>query len=221
MITSDRRPARTRNTTIIVVLGQINTIAATPWVDFRVGEPIRTPPIRGWLGRMSERRLAPARPIVSLGPRSGSARNRRAAEPSLPETVLTKRRDSGFPAGPRYRPSSSAARSLTQGAALENPAGRWPKQRGRIARFFAEPERQIGILEHERHAIVNWRHVGAWFDCNDAAGPSDCAVCRPVAFPRPLSPVLSRCAREPDACRLHLVRPPGEYSSVGIFARRC
>src|ERR1700722_8265621 len=120
MITSDRRPARTRNTTIIVVLGPINAVAATPWVDFRVGEPIRTPPIRGWLGRMSERGLGPARPIVSLGARSISARNRRAAEPSLPETVLAQRRDSGFPAGPRYRPSPSAARSLTQGTALQN-----------------------------------------------------------------------------------------------------
>ena len=59
MITSDRRPARTRNTTIIVVLGPINAVAATPWVDFRVGEPIRTPPIRGRLGRMSERGPAP------------------------------------------------------------------------------------------------------------------------------------------------------------------
>ena len=124
MITSDRRPARTRNTTIIVVLGPINAVAATPWVDFRVGEPIRSPPIRGRLGRMSERGLAPepARLIVSLRRRSGSARNRRAAEPPMPENVLAQRRDSGSPAGPRYRPSPSAARSLTQGAGTSEPA---------------------------------------------------------------------------------------------------
>ena len=64
----------------------------------------------------------------------------------------------------RNSASPSAARALTQGTALQNPAGRRPKQGGRIARFFAEPERQIGILEYERHAIVNRRHVGAWFN---------------------------------------------------------
>jgi hypothetical protein len=161
MITSDRRPARTRNTTIIVVLGPINAVAATPWVDFRVGEPIRTPPIRGWLGRMSERGLAPARPIVSLGPRSRRARNRRVAEPSLPETVLAQRRDSGFPAGPRYRPGPSAARSLTQGTALQNQP---PQTQLQNVDFEGRTKVFVSLFQIRRQHIFDPFH-----ECTDSA----------------------------------------------------
>ena len=133
MITSDRRPARTRNTTIIVVLGPINAVAATPWVDFRVGESIRTLPIRARIGRMSERGLAPepARLIVSLGRRSRSARNRRATEPPMPESALPQCRNPGFPAGPRYWRTPSGARALTQVTAIVNRNERLPRRRDR------------------------------------------------------------------------------------------
>ena len=123
MITSDRRPARTRNTTIIVVLHPINAVAATPWVDFRVGRSTRTLPTRrksagyqrAGAGTRPARRLAWASTQKRAALSAYRAANARSALPQC--------RNPGFPAGPRNWRTLSAARGLTQGMTLENRRG--------------------------------------------------------------------------------------------------
>src|ERR1700733_15735126 len=54
MITSDGRPARTRNTTIIVVLGPINAVGTTLQVDFGAGRGRSHRSIRGLVGEIRD-----------------------------------------------------------------------------------------------------------------------------------------------------------------------